>query len=1170
MTRNRLLLAGYLLLSVGILFSATIGAGDNLDFEANGQIRDAFWYSRLFDGTPGYQGTIRWFHNPAGKPGSVNQAEFEARIETGFNTWEAVDDGLPEEPLVPVASFGGQTSVTDAFALDGVNAVAWKAEAPGGTLAVTPCWVLTEPTATIDNGAGQAALPVEGGGSIPFPGPIGVTYPAGTMIDCGMRFDSLDNWSTSAIPGASSFDVQSVATHEIGHFIGLSHSTLGDFAGANPMSATMLPFAAPGDDTFRTLEEDDRASALRTYARNRQGIPIPQTVGNRAVIRLTLLKGLACEPASGVSIVAYRTQGGLNGPGRVEMFSGSQLRAGIGDEPAPGTVSLNVPPLAPGDSYTIYARTLEQGTGALSSQRYNYTTINSNLIDPAGQSRTFDQLATIPAAAAGESIDLGAVGILNCSPPDPSSPINLVATAATAPVNGFRGSELAVTSSFINQGTAAAGPFQAGIYFSTDATITASDIFSGFACTISALQASATANCDGLVAVPSAVLPGDYYVGVLVDRQNQVFENVESDNGLSSGHLTAIAPNPLDPFVNGSFESGDLTGWTVKELTPASNPSLPLSVHGAGVEYPAAQFIAWPYIVDFFTSQPTDGQFAALHDFNGDDPTTAANLYVNRRELYQDVALPPGTTTLEFDYRAAWELFRFGSTRDRTFSVEIEPAGGGATLLNQTVLVVPNMTIEEDTDNPTGGVGDYPPGNVDLSAFANQSVRVKFVWNVPEPGTGFAFFQLDNIRLNTLPNATPVVDITAPADGSTVAAGQTVTFIATAIDAEDGDISASVLWSSSIDGDLGTGATLSTSSLSVGTHMITATVVDTASRQGSDSMALVVNAGTPNSAPVVTITAPDDGATFTAGRLASFAGTAVDSEDGTITANLAWSSSLDGPLGTGGLVSTSALRGGRHTITASVTDSSGQPASASIVVNVNVDNLATADFSTSRGSITGGSFQSTWADDGVYESLSEAISGGNPSKRRSQLEHTWTFNVTPGSQYVFKVNAYRAGTEDAFMFSYSRNNLTFTPMGTVSQSTDGLQQTFVISGDVSGTLYIRVQDTDSTAGNIQLDSLFVDFLAVTTVATGGGGGTNVTLLAAGRKIKGVQYVDLAWTEAATASVSITRNGVSLGSAVPNTGAYTDSIGSKGSGTYEYQVCEVGGSGACSNIASVTF
>ena len=48
---------------------------------------------------------------------------------------------------------------------------------------------------------------------------------------------------------------------------------------------------------------------LRTYARNRTGGPIAQTVGGRGLIRLRLLQGDACQAASGLSVVAYRTSG---------------------------------------------------------------------------------------------------------------------------------------------------------------------------------------------------------------------------------------------------------------------------------------------------------------------------------------------------------------------------------------------------------------------------------------------------------------------------------------------------------------------------------------------------------------------------------------------------------------------------------------------------------------------------------------------------------------------------------------------------------------------------------------------------------------------------------------------------------------------------------------------
>lgn len=1068
-----------MLIAGGVWFAGTTRASDNLDFLIAGAIRDTFWDSRLFDGTPEFPGFILWHHKPTGKPAGVNQTEFEARLETAFNTWDAVDDGIAGTPLVPIVNFGGETLAPgDPFTLDGINMVGWKAGGAGATLAVTPCYVLTAPTTTIAGPGGNTLLPVEGGSSIPFPGPVGVTYPAGALIDCGMQFDSLDSWSTAETPSIFSFDVQSVATHEGGHFIGLSHSTLGDFTAANPMSATMLPAGAQGDTNLRTLEEDDMASVLRTYARNRSGGPIAQTVGGRGIIELTLLKGGTCQPAAGVSVVAYRTSTGIDGPARVETFSGSHLRLGILDEPANGSVTLNVLPLPSGESYTIYARTFEDGLGMFSSQRYNYTTINTNLLDPANASRRFDQLAAVNAIEAGETIDLGNVGIAGCWLPNPASSFDVVADSVTAPSDALLYDQIAVTSSIRNQGSSPTGPFDVGIYFSTDPTINSDDVFSGLSCSVSNLLPGATTSCNGLADAPAVA--GDYYVGVLADIENQIVESVENNNGVAAANVTAVVLSPLDPIVNGSFETGDLTGWSVKELTAASNPSLPISVRGGGVEYPAPTFIAFPYTLDYFTSAPTHGRWAALHDFNGNDPTTTD--FINRRELYQDITLPPGTTTLEFDYRAAWELFRFGSTQDRTFDVELEPAGGGATLFNQRILTAFNGGFEEDTDNPSGGSGEYPPGLVDLSAFSGQSVRLKFVWNIPEPGTGFGFFQLDKIRLNATPNAAPVVTIDSPVDGSTFTTGTAIGFAATATDAEDGDLSALLIWSSSLDGSIGSGGTFSTALTTVGTHTITASVVDSGSVSAVDSITLTV-------------------------------------------------------------------------IPAPPTD---------------ITNVATADFATAQGTIVSGSFADTWTEDDVYEVLIEGIQGsGSLSRRRSVLEHTWTFNVAAGAQYIFTVGAHHDGTEDAFVFAYSRDNVVFTPMLTVQGTTDtDLAQSYVFQGDVSGTLYVRVQDTDRTRGRVQQDRLYVDYLAVTT--TGSAPPQGITLSAVGRKVQGIKHTDLTWSGANTATVSITRNGQPIAaSPVSNTGAYTDNIGTKGGGSYTYQVCESGG-GSCSSLVTVAF
>jgi hypothetical protein len=161
--------------------------------------------------------------------------------------------------------------------------------------------------------------------------------------------------------------------------------------------------------------------------------------------------------------------------------------------------------------------------------------------------------------------------------------------------------------------------------------------------------------------------------------------------------------------------------------------------------------------------------------------------------------------------------------------------------------------------------------------------------------------------------------------------GTSITFTGSATDAEDGDISASISWSSDLDGGLGSGASVA-ATLSVGTHTITATATDSGSLSGSDSITVTVTA-TPNTPPTVTITSPADGTSVVDGTSITFNGTANDVEDGNISANISWSSSLDGGLGSGASVSAT-LSVGTHTVTASVTDSGGLSGSDSITVTV--------------------------------------------------------------------------------------------------------------------------------------------------------------------------------------------------------------------------------------------
>jgi len=89
-----------------------------------------------------------------------------------------------------------------------------------------------------------------------------------------------------------------------------------------------------------------------------------------------------------------------------------------------------------------------------------------------------------------------------------------------------------------------------------------------------------------------------------------------------------------------------------------------------------------------------------------------------------------------------------------------------------------------------------------------------------------------------------------------------------------------------------------------------------------------------NESPVVTIASPADGATFQTGATISFVGSADDAEDGVLTADLQWTSSIDEAIGEGGAPPPAALSDGVHTITASVIDLDGAPGSASITITV--------------------------------------------------------------------------------------------------------------------------------------------------------------------------------------------------------------------------------------------
>lgn len=256
---------------------------------------------------------VRWFARNRGVTG-VTATALQGAVARAFATWEAV-------PTATVSfSFGGFTGASP-FDDDGVSVIGFES-AP-----------------ELERVLGSTSFLID--------------TVTGRIVESDIFFNSTFPWSTAEAGDPARFDLQSVALHEIGHFLGLGHSALGEteLIGENARrvvasGAVMFPISfGRGVTLDRTLQPDDIAGISDLY-------PMAAFRASTGAVRGKVIRS-GGKGVPGAHVVAFHVASGTLVGGFTLNDDGEFEIAGL----PPGPHVIRVEPLDDADVESFFDAT---------------------------------------------------------------------------------------------------------------------------------------------------------------------------------------------------------------------------------------------------------------------------------------------------------------------------------------------------------------------------------------------------------------------------------------------------------------------------------------------------------------------------------------------------------------------------------------------------------------------------------------------------------------------------------------------------------------------------------------------------------------------------------------------------------------------------------------------